>query len=67
MKLQEIKPIAKAKGINSRNLKKTELIRTIQQAEGNSDCYGSVSSGFCDQMGCLWRDDCLVCSEKVSA
>ncbi len=64
MKLQEIKTIAKAKGINTRNLKKTELIRTIQKAEGNFDCYGSASSDFCDQMNCLWRYDCLVFSSN---
>jgi len=67
LNLQEIKPIAKAKGINSRNLKKTELIHVIQKIEGYFDCYGSATSGFCDQMDCLWRDDCLVCSVKVSA
>jgi len=60
VKLQEIKTIAKAKGINARNLKKAELIRTIQRSEGNFDCFGSASSDFCDQLKCLWRDDCLV-------
>jgi hypothetical protein len=64
LNLQEIKPIAKAKGINARNLKKTDLIRTIQKAEGNSECYGSAAYGVCEQMNCLWRDDCLVCSVK---
>jgi hypothetical protein len=61
LKLQEIKPMAKAKGINSRNMKKSELIHVIQRTEGNFDCYGSAISGFCDQMNCLWREDCLVC------
>jgi hypothetical protein len=59
VKLQEIKTIAKAKGISGKNLKKSELIRTIQITEGNSDCYGSEDAGFCVQMNCLWRDDCL--------
>jgi hypothetical protein len=59
LKLQEIKTIAKTQGINARNLKKTELIRTIQKAEGNFDCYGSEEFGFCNQMNCLWREDCL--------
>lgn len=59
MKLQEIKAIAKVKGIKSGNLKKLELIRAIQRAEGNSDCFGSAASGYCDQTGCLWREDCM--------
>jgi hypothetical protein len=67
LNLQEIKTIAKARGINARNLKKTDLIRKIQQAEGNSDCYGSEDHSCCDQMNCLWREDCLVCSVKVYA
>ena len=60
MKLQEIKVIAKTKGIKVGNLKKPDLIHTIQKAEGNFDCFGSASSGYCDQVDCLWRGDCLV-------
>ncbi len=59
MKLREIKAIAKAKGIKADDLKKPELIRAIQRAEGNFDCYGSATSGFCDQPNCMWRKDCL--------
>jgi hypothetical protein len=59
MKLQEIKTIARAKGIKTVNMKKPELIRAIQRSEGNFDCYGSATSGFCDQSNCLWRKDCL--------
>lgn len=35
-----------------------KLIRSIQRAEGNVDCYrrGLV---FCDRMDCVWRDHCL--------
>jgi hypothetical protein len=59
MKIQEIRTIAKAKGIKTVNLIKPELIRTIQKSEGSFDCYGSATSGFCDQVNCLWRKDCL--------
>ena len=62
MKAHEIKEIAKEKGIKVGNIKKPDLIRTIQIAEGNIDCYGSATSGFCDQTNCLWREDCLVYS-----
>lgn len=64
MKIQEIKKIAKTKGIKATNMKKTELILTIQRAESNFDCYGSAVSGFCDQFNCLWREDCLLVSVK---
>jgi len=59
MKLQEVKAIAKAKGIKTVNMIKPELIRSIQKLENNFDCYGSATSGFCDQVSCLWRKDCL--------
>jgi len=34
------------------------LVRSIQRAEGNIDCY---RSGWqqCDRMSCAWRDHCL--------
>ncbi len=59
MKLREIKVIAKTKGIDARNMKKTDLIRAIQKSEGNFDCYGSAVSGVCDRLDCAWRKDCL--------
>lgn len=59
MKLQEIKAIAKNKGIKHANLKKAELIRAIQKTEGNSDCFGSIKIDECGQINCLWRADCL--------
>ena len=36
----------------------TNLIRSIQRAEGNPDCFqkGIVD---CDQFGCKWRSLCL--------
>lgn len=62
MKIQEIKAIAKTRGIKAGNLKKPELIQAIQKAEGNFDCFGSATSGYCDQTNCLWREDCLLFS-----
>jgi len=34
------------------------LVRSIQRAEGNIDCY---RRGWpqCDRMNCFWRDHCL--------
>jgi hypothetical protein len=33
--------MAKAMGINTYGMKKTEVIRSIQRAEHNIDCYGT--------------------------
>jgi hypothetical protein len=59
MILKEIREIAKEKGIKVGNMKKENIIRSIQRAEGNFDCFGRAGSGVCDQMNCLWRKDCL--------
>jgi len=59
IKLQEIKNIAKGKGVNPARMKKDELIKAIQRAEGNNDCFGTASSAECGQMSCLWRGDWL--------
>lgn len=59
MDLNEIKRIASKHGIKTGKMKKGEIIRSIQRAEGNFDCFGSAFSGECTQTKCLWRKDCL--------
>jgi hypothetical protein len=59
MNLKEIKEIAKNRGISAGKMKKDELIRSLQKAEGNFDCFGTAVSGECSQMDCIWREDCL--------
>lgn len=59
MKMQEVREIAKKMGIKTANMKKVDIIRTIQQTEGNNDCYQTGYAEKCDQSNCLWRDDCL--------
>ena len=59
MKIQEIR--AKAKALRLKNiygLSKAELIRRIQKAEGSFDCFGTAK-GYCDQLQCCFRQDCL--------
>jgi hypothetical protein len=34
------------------------LIRSIQRAEGNPDCFRRTE-GDCDQVDCAWRPYCL--------
>ncbi|MGA7826148.1 MAG: SAP domain-containing protein [Geobacteraceae bacterium] len=58
MKLENVKKIAKDRGLQIKNLKKADLIRAIQRDEGHSDCYNTNSSETCGQLSCIWRDDC---------
>jgi len=59
MNMKHLRQFASSLNVESGKLSKTELIKKIQLAEGNFDCYGSAVDGKCDQMDCAWRDDCL--------
>ena len=41
----------------------SKLIRSIQRAEGNPDCFHNFK-GHCDQLDCAWRAYCLEESEQ---
>jgi len=58
MTVKELRAIAKDLGIRTNNLRKAELIRAIQLAEGNFDCFGTAED-YCDQLNCLFPKDCL--------
>lgn len=58
MKMEEIKEVAKNLGIKPGKMKKVELIREIQKAEGNESCYNSGKVDSCGQESCAWRVDC---------
>ncbi len=59
MLLKEIREHAHTLGIQSGKRTKLQLIREIQRREGNFDCFATAYLGECDQLGCLWRGDCL--------
>jgi len=59
MTLKEIKDMAKEKGVKAGKMKKDEIIRAIQLAEGNFDCFGTAFSGECSQLDCSWRGECI--------
>lgn len=61
MTLKEVKDRAKPYDIKAGKMKKDEIIRAIQRAEGNFDCFGTAVSGNCSQKDCLWQEDCLNC------
>jgi hypothetical protein len=58
LKMQELRIIAKKHKINSFGMTKAKLIREIQVAEGNFDCFGSAVQ-YCDQWGCRYRPLCF--------
>jgi len=58
MKVQDIKDIAKQKGVKAGKMNKQDLIRATQIAEGNNACFATSSVKTCGQMNCLWRADC---------
>lgn len=58
MKMSDIQKRAKNLGLKPGKSKKAELIRMIQQQEGNYSCFESAQD-FCDQSECCWRGDCL--------
>ncbi|MBW2688906.1 MAG: SAP domain-containing protein [Deltaproteobacteria bacterium] len=59
MNMNEIKRIARLRGLNPGRLKKVDLIRTLQREEGNESCFQTGQADTCDQDQCLWRGDCL--------
>jgi hypothetical protein len=64
MNLNDIKKMAKDMGINTYGMKKIDVVRAIQQAENNIECYGTERVDTCHEDGCLWRNDCLSLSSN---
>lgn len=58
MKMQNVRQRAKLFNIPSFGKTKETLIREIQRAEGNFECFGTAST-YCDQQECCFRDACL--------
>ncbi len=58
MNMQEIKVIARERGVKAGTMKKAELVQAIQRSEGNDACFDTGRSATCGQSRCLWKDDC---------
>lgn len=65
--MQEIRVLAKDMGIKSARMSKVSLVQAIQLTEGNFSCFASASNGECDQLQCLWRDDCFMSAKKLKS
>lgn len=59
MNMTEIRQFARTRGLKPARLRKTELIRAIQDAEGNPTCFATGQAEQCGQPECLWRQDCV--------
>lgn len=60
MKMSDVQKKAKEMGVKiGRSTKKVDLIRRIQEEEGNSPCF-QMKGDSCDQTECCWRKDCLL-------
>ena len=63
MRFNEIQKKAKGMNINTFHMKKTDIIRLIQRAENNFECYGTDRVIICNEDECLWRVDCFSLNE----
>lgn len=67
MLMQQIREIARDRGLKPGKKSKAELIHLIQEAEGNTPCFATATVLECGQDGCLWREDCLASQRKAHA
>jgi len=58
MDLQYARKIAVQRGLEAAAVDLCGIVRTIQEAEGNEQCFATGESRVCGQSGCLWRDCC---------
>ena len=59
MNLRAISKRAKETGVNALGKDKVGLIRDIQKAEHNLDCFATPRVKYCEETACLWRNDCM--------
>jgi len=55
---QKSKYLTKELAVEKSFLDLTGLIRSIQRAEGNPDCFHKAQ-GYCEHLDCAWRRHCL--------
>jgi hypothetical protein len=58
IQLMEKKRIKDASDSEPNYIDLVKLVRSIQRAEGNMDCYRR-GLRQCDRMDCVWREHCL--------
>ncbi|MEN8256351.1 MAG: hypothetical protein ABFS09_00645 [Thermodesulfobacteriota bacterium] len=58
MNMTEIKGKAMDLGVKVGKLRKVDLVRAIQDKEGNFPCF-ETAKDYCSEKACCWRDACL--------
>ena len=58
MNMSQVKLVAKERGVKPGKMRKVELIRAIQKAEKNPQCFNTKFSQECGEEQCFWREDC---------
>ncbi len=46
---------------------RVEAVRMLQRQEGHFDCFAKAYDGFCDQLECCYREECLDLSRRITA
>lgn len=64
MDMKEIRAIAKRHKIDATGLSKIDIIHKLQREEGNFDCFATAYDGICNQVNCMWREDCFDSSKE---
>jgi len=64
MHINIIRAKAKTLGLKTGRISKIELVRSIQRAEDNFDCFATAFNGVCDQEDCMWREECFTFAKK---
>lgn len=67
MNMQDIRERAKDIGIKPARMTKVQLVQAIQLSEGNFNCFASAIDNECDQLNCIWRDDCFAAAKKLDS
>jgi hypothetical protein len=67
MNMQDIRERAKGVGIKPSRMTKVELVKAIQLSEGNFSCFATAVDNECDQLNCIWRDDCFAAAKKLDS
>lgn len=58
MRIPDVRQRAAEKGIMLDNVSYADLIRSIQRAEGNMECYDTGMAVECGQHDCVWKYIC---------
>ena len=59
MNFNEVRKMAKDLGVKTAKMTKADVIRAIQRAENNIDCYATDRVNDCYEDLCLWKSECL--------